>query len=153
MVTSIDGQKVAIWHHWSNFCGVPLKKSNMPTSQGQFWILRATFVMSLPRYNPIHSKKCIRICSIEWSTVRPLEWNNIPFLMETIIRRKQQNKNFKHLNGPPFRKKQQTNQFDFFVCFKRLQNCKCLQLWPTFIVFAVGKLNRLTNWLTDWQSD
>ena len=61
----------AIWHHWTIFCGVPLKNSVMPWNQKQFSIWRLIFVMLLPRNNPIHLKKCTKIKPIEWGTVRP----------------------------------------------------------------------------------
>ena len=65
MVMSFGSQEAAIWNSWIIFCGAPLKNSVMPTYHRRFSIRRLTFVRTLPRYDDIHSKKCMKIDSFK----------------------------------------------------------------------------------------
>ena len=64
---SINRQKAAIWDRWTIFCGVPLKKSVMPTNQMLKTIehLKANIRDAIDEITPYqHSKKCTKIGTI-----------------------------------------------------------------------------------------
>ena len=83
MVISIGRQEANIWYCLTIFCGELLKKCVLPTNQRQLSIWRPSFVMALPRYDPIHSKsvrKLVQLNRVLWGQPRQLyKWNNIPF--------------------------------------------------------------------------